>query len=335
MRRHHAVVDDFSIGAPPDRAPDIVHVHWPEAFMWDGRTPVQRMKGARWTLQALRTLHRRGSRVVWTCHNEKPHDLHGADMLTWTVFERMFQAQLSGAIFMTEASRQHMLHRSPLLRRLPTTVIPHGHYQDWYGSPVGQVTARQRLGLPADRYIYLFFGRIRPYKNIDALTTLIGPTVAADESAHIVIAGKPATPALETSLAALAEMPNITLRLGFVPDEEVRDLMCASDAVVLPYPVFNSGVALLAASYGRPFVTPDTAPVRETAGLLGAGNAHLFDGPLTPHTLAEARARFQGRDSGPDLTAFSWDRIGRATMDFMEAAMGRRTTTPEHTSKQD
>ena len=48
-------------------------------------------------------------------------------------------------------------------------VIPHGHYREAYGPPLPGPDARQRLGLPGDARVFLFFGYLPPYKGLELL----------------------------------------------------------------------------------------------------------------------------------------------------------------------
>lgn len=314
-----AVVEEFNINTVADHAPDVVHVHWPEAYQWHDTGILQQARRANWTLQALRAAKAGGARVVWTCHNPEPHDLRGLDRLTWGVYERRFLRMVDGIVFMTETSRRVMFDRMPALVAKPSVVVPHGHYRAWYGPAIDRREARARLGLPEDAFVFLMFGRLRPYKNahvvIDAFSAL------TDDSLRLVVAGEPADQTVRADLETRSgSRPDIRLRLDMIPDEDVPALFSAADCVVLPYPVFNSGVALLAASYGRPFLTPRTGCVTELLGLLGPGGGQAYEGGLTPEVLARARAEVTAdRAAGltPDLTPFEWTPLAGRTLSFM------------------
>jgi len=67
----------------------------------------------------------------------------------------------------------------------------------------------------------------------------------------------------------------ITLRLEFIPDEELPVLLGAADAVALPFrDILTSGSAILAMSYGRPVIAPSLGCLPET---LPADGNLLYD----------------------------------------------------------
>ena len=69
--------------------------------------------------------------------------------------------------------------------------------------------------------------------------------------------------------------PGVSMTDRAVPDEYVQVVFKAADVAVLPYrQVLNSGVLMLALTFGCPSVVPEN-PV--TADTVGSGLVHLFD----------------------------------------------------------
>ena len=94
----------------------------------------------------------------------------------------------------------------------------------------------------------LSFGRLLPYKGLDLLVEtlqLLGPR--PDLEVRVVGSGPESA-----ALAALRNLPGVTVENRWVPEEEVGPLLAWSDAVILSHrEASQSGVAAAAAAAGR------------------------------------------------------------------------------------
>jgi glycosyltransferase involved in cell wall biosynthesis len=137
----------------------------------------------------------------------------------------------------------------------------------------------EELPPPGGRTL-LFFGLIRDYKGLDVLLEAL-PQIPG---ARLVVAGDPLDPVEQPDLDGRVEW-----RLGFRPDEEVRELMSRAAAVVLPYRrLDSSGVLATAIGYRRPVVVTDVGSLGEIVREFGAGEVVP---PGDPQALAQAVAR--------------------------------------------
>src|SRR5882762_7071321 len=100
--------------------------------------------------------------------------------------------------------------------------------------------------------------------------------------------------------------------MGFLPDAEIRRLMAAAAAVVLPYRrLDSSGVLAMAIGYRRPVVVTDVGSLGEIVREFGAGEVVPPDDPqalsaacrriLEPDALAAA-----GRGAADAAEALTW-----------------------------
>jgi glycosyltransferase involved in cell wall biosynthesis len=117
----------------------------------------------------------------------------------------------------------------------------------------------------------LFFGLIRDYKGLDVLVTAL-PKI---DDARLVVLGDPVD-----SVAPVRELAKkigvedrIEWRLGFAPEDEVKDVMTQAAAVVLPYrQLDSSGVLATAIGYRRPVVVSDVGSLGEIVREFAAGD---------------------------------------------------------------
>ena len=294
--------------------PDAWHLHWPERYV---RAP----GGPSWPIVNLAKLtvflvlaHMLGVRVVLTVHNLAPHEGDRIGRAALAVSARACHVSLH----LSASARHAALDRWPTLRAKAALVTPHGTYA------VGPLPAP----FGEDETTFGFFGAIRPYKGVpkllEAFSQLEGPC-------RLRILGDPLTADLAREIEeAVAADRRTSARLEYVDDRDLVEELAAIDVVVLPYTaILNSGSAMHALSAGRPVVAPRLGSLAELAEQVGPRWMALFDGALDAEDLRRAKSSFRERtapDPGarPDLSAFSWRAIARATL----AAYVGATRTP-------
>jgi glycosyltransferase involved in cell wall biosynthesis len=169
-----------------------------------------------------------------------------------------------------------------------------------------RASARVRLGLPVEPFLFLSIGFVQPHKGFDrALRAYaglagagLGPPATRLDVVGSVRVEEPEYVAHLDDLVALARAtPGATVHPGFVSDELFDVWLVASDAVVLPYRrIWSSSVLERAALYDRPVIATrvgglaDQAPagtvlVEDDAGLAAAMRA-MAGAPVTPSGVA-------------------------------------------------
>jgi beta-1,4-mannosyltransferase len=306
---------------------DVLHLHWPEQQL-NHPDPVVAGVRTLTLLAQLTWLRRRGTKVVWTVHNLRAHERRYPRFEEW--FWGALVRRLDAYICLTERSREAALERFPGLRRLPGDVVPHGDYRDAYANDVTRGEARARLALPPEARVLLFVGAIREYKNVPALIEAFGAAPADD--AVLVIAGAPADAGLRAAVEERAARdPRVRLHLGFVADDDLQLFLNAADVVVLPYrETLNSGSAILALSFDRPVVIPDSTCGDELREVAGEGWVRTYAGTLDGAVLDDALrwATAPARPAAPDLEELSWPIIARRTAEVYARVAGRAAERP-------
>ena len=252
-----------------------------------------------------------GMRVVWLAHNVVPHDRRG-----WRFFpaRKVFLALLDGVIFLSETSRQTVISAYPRLYNTPQLVVPHGVY----------LARSQPAALPSpvyDRPVQLVFaGRLKRYKAPDLLAK--SAVALTDDTIHLKILGACDDIDLLNELTEIARSgTNVSIKPGFLDEEELEAALDNADAVVIPYrDILNSGSAIHALSRFRPFIAPRLGSLVELQNLVGHDWVWLYEGDLNPKTLAIALrwVRETKRLSGPRLDTFQWDEIGHRVARFLK-----------------
>jgi beta-1,4-mannosyltransferase len=265
-----------------------LHFHWPESLYRYGRGPFRLrplLSRVKLVLFASRLVAARllGYRLVWTVHQLLPHESsdRGLDRRAARLLGRACHLLVAHDEWTAAQARSELGHA------LKIAVLPHGSYIGVYpeGRPRGDV--RNELGVPQDSFLFLCFGELRPYKEIDLLLAAFSSASLPD--ARLVVAGNVKVPSVGVAVrAASTTDPRIVTSFGFVPVERVAELFHACDAAVLPRgEAGTSGSLLLAFSLGLPVVVADVPTARE---LTRDGKAGWL---FRPHDVPSLRAALE------------------------------------------
>jgi glycosyltransferase involved in cell wall biosynthesis len=317
------VVHDFNRSRAVRGRYDIVHVHWPERVLSKLPHPLAVARAALF-LVLIAWQRARGATLVWTVHNLEHHERGGT--LSARIFWWLFTPHVDALISLTEAGSAAILGRFPRLADRPMAVVPGGTYRTTYPAPPSRRQARAELGVPPDSTVLAFVGLIRPYKNVPGLLSAFREL--PDDDAVLLVAGKPLRDEWrhQVEQAARAD-PRIRLRLGFLPPEDLLRHLAAADLVVLPFlAMFNSGSALLALSFDRPILVPDTSTMRELQDAVGPSWVRLYQGPLNGTLLLETarKVRSELRDERAPMHDFEWDRLAADTVALYRRVLSKR-----------
>jgi glycosyltransferase involved in cell wall biosynthesis len=293
---------------------DVVHLHWPETFYRHGgrfSRPLSRVKLA---LFATRLLAARllGSRLVWTVHQVSPHETtdRGLDRAAARMLARVCHALLVHDEPTAAAART-------VLGARQVEIVPHASYVGVYPEGRGRESVRAELGVGPDDFVFLCFGLVRAYKDVDVLLDAF--RALESESVRLVVAGRVFDDELAERLRALAaDDPRILLRLGFVDDADVQPLFAAADAsVVARRDGGTSGALMLALSLSLPPVAADTPTYRALVGdagwLFDPADAASFTEALAAAAADPGRARALRPAALEAASRYRWADVAQAT----------------------
>jgi glycosyltransferase involved in cell wall biosynthesis len=174
------------------------------------------------------------------------------------------------------------------LGAVPCHRIPNGVDRDVFrpATPTERQTLRAALGLPQDRILCAFVGRLVRQKNPEVLLDIWRGS--APQDAHLVLVGDgPLRPRLQARIAADASGDRVTV-VGPTPD--TASYVRASDLFLLPSRAEGMPNALIEAmACGIPIVATDVPGSREVLG--DRGDAGWLVPAGDPVALAEAIGR--------------------------------------------
>lgn len=148
---------------------------------------------------------------------------------------------------------------------------------------------------------FLFFGRLIKYKGIDVLMKSLDNVFSSHPKERLVIAGRGDLSEYDDIIEKYHD--NLEIHDCFIPDNEVEEYFRDVDFVVAPYTnATQSGVVLLAYSFGRPVIASNSGGLPEqvkegiTGMIVPSGDAlkladainYLIEHPESTHKMKEA-----------------------------------------------
>jgi glycosyltransferase involved in cell wall biosynthesis len=211
-----------------------------------------------------------------------------------------------------------------------TIVSRLGLYTMFKREPSMRKEGRALLRVPNDQPVLLFFGGIRPYKNIEAVLDAMRDTKLANTL--LVVSGResgyadsvPGDPLGRTR--RLAEELGIVNRVRFLPGRldlaQTTELLEASDVLLLPYrKSYGSALLLLGMTFGKHIVATTTGGMEEYLGsyrahtlLAGSDSSHVADGIV--RALAERRR--QQDDPTLPPSHLTWPAISKDVLSHLD-----------------
>lgn len=201
--------------------------------------------------------------------NVKPHEKRPGDIKLTKYFLKYNDA----FVVMSETVKNDLLELMPNARYIEHTHPLYSHF----GEKVPQKIAQDKLFLPFDKKMLLFFGFIRDYKGLDILLEAMK---YLPDDYHLLIAGEPyGNFDKYERLIKLHNVENkITKHVRYISDNEVPLCFSAADVCVLPYrSATQSGIIAIAYHFDLPVVATKVGSLAEMIEPNNTG--YLIDKP--------------------------------------------------------
>ena len=275
-----------------------------------------------------RVIKNKHSKIICIADNIIPHEHHPGDRTFTRYFLKSCQAFITMSEKVMKDLRMFVPGDSFGEKTKPAAVIAHPLY-DNFGEALAKTDARKKLGLPENEKIILFFGFIRKYKGLDILLNTMADERMKAAGIKLIVAGEfyeDKTQYLDL-INKLGIQNQLILKTDFIPDSEVRNYLCAADAVIQPYRnATQSGVTPLAYHFEKPMVVTNVGGLpalvpHEKVGLIAEPD---------PTSIADAILRFYKLGENyfiPHLRTekqkYSWSSFVKVILKLAEEIPGR------------
>lgn len=199
-------------------------------------------------------------------------------------------------------------------------VIPHGAF-DYLTHQEHEEPLRDKL-TRVEGPVVMCFGILRPYKGVDVLIDAFREL----EGAELWVVGRPWMDIEPLKRAAAGAKSKIRFVDRFVADAQLPAFFRRADVVVLPYRrIDQSGVLYTALAFHKAIVLSDVGGFSEVGRVDGAAELVPPGDPLALREALrrliadpEARAELEGQAAAAAAGRYSWDEVGRRTLDLYE-----------------
>lgn len=205
----------------------------------------------------------------------------------------------------------------------PALLVSHPLY-DNFGEIISKAEARQKLNINNSALIILFFGFIRKYKGLDLLLEAMADERIKNSGIKLLVAGEYYEDAkvYADQIERLGIKDQLILRTDFIPDSEVRNYLCAADAVIQPYRnATQSGVTPLAYHFEKPMIVtnvgglPNLVPHEKVGLVVEPTPSDIADGILKFYQLGEEYFIPHLRN---EKQQYSWSNLVKAVRSLAE-----------------
>lgn len=206
--------------------------------------------------QFLKMAKRKHIKIIWVFHNRVPHD---ALDLGYAVDNIRFLMKICDKIVLySRDSKKYLIEYDSKMDVRKIYFIPHPNFINDYNS-YGDI--KERLPLDSDTFVFSVFGLVRPYKNIELIIEAF-ERLKETYNCVLLIAGSPLNRKYGEKLQALTENRKVVFDFKYINSLEMASYLELSDVLVQPYDIkssMNSGVMIMAFSYGRTVIVSDIA----------------------------------------------------------------------------
>lgn len=205
-----------------------------------------------------------GYKIFWTVHNILSHDNSSHIFIDKLVIKVLLRV-CNGVFVHNEYTKLQLLNEWRFKKL--TYCIYHGNFIGYYPNTKNREQARLTLSVKDNDFVFLFFGRIRPYKGIEELIDAFSQN--KQNNLVLIIAGLPAghdwnIEKNRKEIENKCQDHRIKLHLHWIENDSVQDFFNAADIVVLPFrDITTSGSLLLAMSFGKPVIAPTLGGIPE------------------------------------------------------------------------
>lgn len=275
-----------------------------------------RLQSLTFALAALRHIHKeeilygRDEMVLWLINrfrqNEVVWESHTG---AWNYFARVVARRAKKIIVISQGLKDFYIARG--IDKEKIFVAHDGVDLVSFEHTESKEESRRRLGLPLDKKIAMYIGRLDGWKGINTL--LEASTLFIKETQLVVIGGEP------SQVTSLQKKYPHVLFLGFLPYRDIANNQAAADVLILPNTAldttslrYTSPLKLFTyMASGRPIVASDLPSIRE---VVSEHEAYLVE-PDSPQALADGVLRALSTGDAPVRAEAACKKVNEYTWD--------------------
>ena len=248
---------------------DAVYMNWFENIQTDNilRTLVRALR----RIEMLWLIKRCGIKVIVVIHNRMPHNSRNVELIRW--FSKRIYKLADRIVILSngtnEVIKEDLGDNYYKKIRSKITVLPHPSYYGVY--PEKNINYRNVWKLSEKDFIYLFWGKIAPYKNVELFIDVAHKISEINSSAKFLIMGECSEKYRKEIVKRIDGNRNIILFPTRIDDSELTSVIRSANVVVMPLnkkTSLNSATLYLSLSCGVNVICPRIAAASDFEGVL-------------------------------------------------------------------
>ena len=214
---------------------------------------------SRLELFTLQLFKRNGFKIITTIHDVEDFQKYGTKINAgkYAKFEKLIDHIIVHSDF-AKTSLEKYFNKFPASH---IHKLPHGDSDFLYSANCTVNQAREKLNLPTNKQLILFFGQIKKVKGLDVLLKAFAMLRNQNPNVQLVIAGPTYKVEEDDYLNIIRQNKmeaDCILRLEYIPNQLIPYYFKAADIVALPYrKIYSSGVLIRSLDYGAALVASD------------------------------------------------------------------------------
>ncbi|TWU66996.1 hypothetical protein V7x_25680 [Crateriforma conspicua] len=266
---------------------DIIHLMWPETYCFHSPPNAGLLKRLRATLG----IWRRKAHLVQSVNNFYPHGYIG-NTAYWELYN-IFYESCHLVHHFSNSSLEQVSGEWPVVENRRQIVTHAVNYRHLVHADSCRKKLRSDFGLDNDAFVLLCFGAIRNWSEARLLIRALSQTSiqgfrVLNAARYRRVPGSITSMAQKLSWRFWARFSTKFFFDQVIPDEDVYRFFGAADAVVVPrIDSLSSGIPMMAMTFGRCTVAPDSQTFREYL----PEEANEFYTPGDPESLSAAIQR--------------------------------------------
>jgi len=304
----------------------IFHIHWPSNILFGKNILLIKIRLYIFFI-FINLIKIIGKKIVWTVHNLEAHESKFPHLQK--ALDDFLYKKVDGFISLNQPGLDIIKSKANKNNSQRFVHIFHPHYKEYYINTVNRQFARKILNVSPDKFVFLFLGQIRAYKNVIGLVKAYKEI--KNSKVLLLIAGKVHEDIKIELNNVLNSCDNILFVNSFIKNEDLQFYFNCADVVVTPYnKIFNSGSAFLNLSFNKKTLAPNLWALAELKQVVGAQWIKTYQGELSTEDLENCMKEilFENTQSSPklpELDVFNPIRIATETISFYRSLISVRS----------
>jgi len=205
-------------------------------------------------------------------------------------------------------------------------VIPIGSYIDIYDNKISKQQAREKLAIPNNDFVFLYFGLIKKYKGVEELLDTFIKLLKKNKNIMLIIAGSCNDATLFKKLDTYKNKykDKLIINTKFILNDEVQYYFNAANIVVSPFrKVTTTSTPMVALSFSKPVIAPRLGSLLDLPENVGYFYDKTNDNGLYESMLKaiveKNTSNIKSSEALKYVKSLSWEKIATMTDDLYKS----------------